>query len=84
MCYDFKYHLYFQLHIHRFDVFTEKPYSKPLERNLLYIPIITTSLATSVTSEQTMALYNLVGRRRCLAVKKKQKNLRVNVILLQF
>ena len=28
-------------------VFTEKPYSKALERNVVYIPIITLSRATS-------------------------------------
>ena len=28
-------------------VFTEKPYSKPLERNVVYIPKITLSHATS-------------------------------------
>ena len=33
--------------IYILDVFTEKPYSKPLERNVVYSPIITLSRATS-------------------------------------
>ena len=39
--------LAFLLYIYIFGVFTEKPYSKPLERNVVYIPIITLSHATS-------------------------------------
>ena len=35
------------LNIYILDVFTEKPYSKPLERNVVYIPIITLSHPTS-------------------------------------
>ena len=35
------------LNIYILGVFTEKPYSKPLERNVVYIPIITLSHATS-------------------------------------
>ena len=33
--------------IYILGVFTEKPYNKPLERNVVYIPIITLSNATS-------------------------------------
>ena len=33
--------------IYILGVFTEKPYSKPLERNVVYIPIITLSHAMS-------------------------------------
>ena len=33
--------------IYTLGVFTEKPYSKPLERNVVYIPIITLSHAMS-------------------------------------
>ena len=33
--------------IYILDVFTEKPYSKSLERNVVYIPIITLSHKTS-------------------------------------
>ena len=33
--------------IYMLGVFTEKPYSKPLERNVVYIPIITLSHTTS-------------------------------------
>ena len=35
------------LNIYILGVFTEKPNSKPLERNVVYIPIITLSHATS-------------------------------------
>ena len=35
------------LNIYILGVFTEKPYSKPLERNVVCIPIITLSHATS-------------------------------------
>ena len=34
-------------YIYILGVFTEKPYSKPLESNVVYIPIITLSHATS-------------------------------------
>ena len=34
-------------YIYILGVFTEKPYSKPLERNVVYVPIITLSHATS-------------------------------------
>ena len=34
-------------YIYILGVFTEKPYSKPLERNVVYIPVITLSHATS-------------------------------------
>ena len=37
--------------IYMLCVFTEKPYSKPLERNVVYIPITTPSHATSMTSD---------------------------------
>ena len=36
------------INIYILCVFTEKPYSKPLERNVVYIPIITLSHAMSV------------------------------------
>ena len=36
-----------RLNIYILAVFTEKAYSKPLERNVVYIPIITLSHATS-------------------------------------
>ena len=42
-------------------VFTEKPCSKVLECNVVYIPIITSSQVMSRTSKQTMAIYNLPG-----------------------
>ena len=35
------------MNIYILGVFTEKPYSKPLERTVVYIPIITLSHATS-------------------------------------
>ena len=38
-------HLFLRIYI--LGVFTEKPYSKPLERNVVYIPIITLSHAAS-------------------------------------
>ena len=38
-------------YIYVFDAFTEKPCSKPLERNVLDIPIITSSRATPLTSK---------------------------------
>ena len=37
--------------IYMLSVFTEKPYSKPFERNVFYIPITTSNHATSVTSK---------------------------------
>ena len=36
--------------IHILDVLTEKPYSKPLEHNEVYIPVTILSHVTSVTS----------------------------------
>ena len=45
----------------------EKPYSKPLKRNVVYIP--TTTLP--VTSKSTTTLYNLTGRPNCSAVSRK-------------
>ena len=36
-----------------FGLFTEKPWSKALERNVVYIPKTTSSHATSMTSKQT-------------------------------
>ena len=42
-------------------VFTEKPCSKLLECNVVYIPVITSSQVMSTASKQTMAIYNLPG-----------------------
>ena len=39
------------LNIYILGVFTEKLYSKPLEHNVVYIPITTSSHMMSVTSE---------------------------------
>ena len=39
------------LNIYILGIFTEKPYSKPLERNVVYIPITTSSHTTSMTSK---------------------------------
>ena len=67
-------------------VFTEKPYSKPLERGVVYIPITTSGHATSMTSKQIMALCNLTGRRYhdvINAVPKLAEKLHVNGLLLQ-
>ena len=63
-------------YIYVLGVFTSKPYSKPLECNVVYIQITIPSLAPSVTSKQDMALYNLIGRWRCSVVSR-------NVPLLQ-
>ena len=41
------YHPPLLMNIYILGVFTEKPYSKPLERTVVYIPIITLSHATS-------------------------------------
>ena len=35
--------------LHSLDVFTEKPYSKPRGRNVVYIPITASSHAMSMT-----------------------------------
>ena len=48
--------------------FINKSFSKPLERNVVYIPII---ISPSVASKETTALCNLIGRRRCSAVTRK-------------
>ena len=40
-------HICIIYNIYILGVFTEKPYSKPLERNVVYIPINTSSHATS-------------------------------------
>ena len=71
-----------------------------LERNVIEIPITTSSHATSMTSKQTIAFYNLIGCRRCSAVDTAARKaackcftasilalperLRVNVLQLQF
>ena len=66
-------------------MFTEKPYSKPLEGNIVYIPITTSG---QETSKKTMAVCSLIGcgRHHVLidAVPKLPEKLRVNGLLLQF
>ena len=37
--------------IYTFCVFTEEPFSKPLEHNIVYIPVTTSGHGTSVTSK---------------------------------
>ena len=49
--------------IHIFDTFTEKPFSKPLDRNVVYIPITSLSHATSHDVKIKMVLYDPIGRR---------------------
>ena len=66
-------------YIYILSVFTEKPNSKPLDRDAVYIPMITSSHATSMTSK--LALYNLIGS---LAIPQLAGKLRVNIFLLQF
>ena len=56
--------------IYIFGVSTETSYSKPLEHNVAYIPITSSSHATSVTSKN-MVPYNLIGRWRCSADRRK-------------
>ena len=83
-----------QLHINLFSyiyilgVFTENPYGKLLESNIVYIPITTWSHATSVTSKINMSLCYLIGRRRhhdvTDAVLQLAEKLHVNVLLLHF
>ena len=52
-------------YLHSWCIFFEqKAHSKPLEYNVVYIPITTSNHATSMTSEYTMTLYNLIGYRR--------------------
>ena len=58
-------------------VATEKPYSTPFARNVIYIPITTLSHATSMTSKFTFVLFNLM-------VPKLAEPMRVNVLLLQY
>ena len=57
--------------IYYLGVVYEKPYSTLLERSVVYIQITKSSHATSVTSKKNVALYNLIGRRRCSAVGRK-------------
>ena len=49
--------------IYILGVCAEKPYIKPLERNIVYIPITTSSNATSMPSKLTMARCELIVRR---------------------
>ena len=58
------------INIYILCVFTEKPYSKPLERNVVYIPIITLSHAMSVCQNNPW-LYNLTGRQHLFAARRK-------------
>ena len=52
----------FTVCIYIFGVITEKPFTKPLECNVVYIPILTVSHATS---HNFSAVYNLTRRWRC-------------------
>ena len=78
-------------YVYILGVFTEKPCSKPLKRNVVYIPIITLSQATShdlndvkihhgsIQSYWTSATHAVIDTVPLLAEK-----LRVNVFLPQF
>ena len=59
------------VHIYILDVFTEKPYSKSLERtcNIVYIPVTTSSNAMSMMPNKHGSL-QLDGLSRCSAVRK--------------
>ena len=61
--------------------FNEKPYSKPLERNVVYIPVTTPSLRDVSDVKINMAVYNLTGRRR---FPQFAETLRVNVLLIDY
>ena len=57
-------HTILLMNIYILDVFTEKPYSKPLERTVVYIPLITLSHTKSHDFKINHGLYNLIGHRR--------------------
>ena len=58
-------------YIYILDVFTEKPYSKPLERNVVYNPIITLSKARNVYMNPSFTLH---ATQCSLHFDKSQKN----------
>ena len=74
------------LYIYILGVFTEKPYSKPLERNVVYIPIITMSHATSHDFKwrQNKPWMSTIWLDVIDAVPLLAEKMRVNVFLLQF
>ena len=74
--------LYYNIYI--LNVFTEKPYSKPLERNIVYIPRITLSHATSHAIKWRQNKPWLSTIWLDVGDVMTSLKLRVNVFLLQF